>query len=202
MNLEIRKYHPSDITSLYKICLLTSNNGKDIEEFENEPDLLGHLFVGPYVTFEPELCFVLTNNFKPCGYVLGTKNSEKFYLTAEKKWFPLLRQRYKLPEQNDKSRMALIKRVLHKGHKPKDKFENHPAHLHIDILPFAQGKGMGKKLMFEFLNQLKNQKVAGLHLEVGKKNIKAINFYQHIGFTKLKNYEHSIIMGMSLKNIL
>jgi len=198
MNLEIRKYHPSDIISLYKICLLTSNKGKDIELFKDEPDLLGHLFVGPYVSYEPDLCFVLTNNYEPCGYILGTKNSENFYYQCEKEWFPLLRKRYLLPEQSDTSRVALLKRVLHKGHKQRENYDLYPAHLHIDILPIAQGKGMGKKLMDEFLNELKSQKVPGLHLEVGKANENAIQFYKHYGFEVLKDYEYSLVMGIKL----
>ncbi len=198
MNLEIRKYHPSDIISLYKICLLTSNKGKDVEIFKEEPDLLGHLFVGPYVTFEPDLCFVLTKDYEPCGYILGTKNSESFYHKCEESWFNPLRKRYLLPEQTDTSRLALVKRVLHKGHKPKDNFEFYPAHLHIDILPIAQGKGMGKMLMNEFINELKSKKVPGLHLEVGKSNKNAIQFYKHYGFDIIKDYEYSLAMGVKL----
>jgi ribosomal protein S18 acetylase RimI-like enzyme len=74
----------------------------------------------------------------------------------------------------------------------------YPAHLHIDILPIAQGKGMGKVLMNEFINELKNQKVPGLHLEVGKANENAIEFYKHLGFLVLKEYEYSYAMGIKL----
>ncbi len=199
MDLRIRKYHPSDITTLYKICLLTSNKGNDVKEFKEYPDLLGHLFVGPYVTLEPELCFVLLKDYEPCGYILGTKNSNEFHNQCETKWFPPLRKRYMLPEQTDKTRLANIKRVLHKGHKPKDNFKLFPAHLHIDILPIAQGKGMGKKLMLEFMNELKRHDVQGLHLEVGKANTNAIDFYKHLGFDIIKEYEFSIAMGIRLK---
>ncbi len=200
MRLTIRKYHPSDIISLYNICLITSNKGKDVKEFKEEPDLLGHLFVGPYVTLEPELCFVLLNNYIPYGYILGTKDTEYFYHQCETKWFPPLRKRYTLPpEHAENSRLNLIKKILHQGHKPKDNFEQFPAHLHIDILPAAQGKGMGKKLMNEFIKELKNQNVPGLHLEVGKSNTNAIKFYKNFGFNVIKEYEYSLVMGIEIK---
>ena len=45
MKFKIRPYHPSDLTSLYNICLLTSNSGKDGTKLFNDPDLVGHFYV-------------------------------------------------------------------------------------------------------------------------------------------------------------
>ena len=79
MNLEIRPYHASDLSSLYRICLLTGNSGTDASELFSDPDLLGHFYAAPYAVLEPELCFILTCCEFPCGYILGTHNSEDFY---------------------------------------------------------------------------------------------------------------------------
>ncbi len=96
MSFEIRPYHPSDLYSLYKICLLTGNSGKDATDIYKDPELLGHFYAAPYAVLEPDVCFVVTNNGKPCGYMIGTKDSQKFYERCEKEWFPVLRKRYKL----------------------------------------------------------------------------------------------------------
>ena len=41
MEFEIRKYHITDLSSLYKICLLTANNGDDASSLLDDPDLVG-----------------------------------------------------------------------------------------------------------------------------------------------------------------
>ena len=87
MEFEIRPYHNTDLSSIYRICLLTGFNGEDATPYLNDPDLVGHLFAAPYAIFEPSLCFVLTIDSKPCGYVLGTSDSIMFNDICEKKWF-------------------------------------------------------------------------------------------------------------------
>lgn len=198
MKFKIRKYHPSDIKSLYNISLYTSNNGNDVELLKDEPNLIGDIFLKPYVQFEPELCFVLTLENEPCGYIIGTKNTEEFYLKTEKEYFPNLREKYKSLPKDQNARFAVLKKVIQNGHKPKDKFDLYPAHLHINILPIAKGEGMGRKLMDELMNELKSIEVHGLHLEVGKSNINAIQFYEHIGFKIIKDYEYSLVMGIKI----
>lgn len=156
------------------------------------------MFISPYVKFEPDLCFVLLFNDEPCGYILGTKDTKDFYLRCEREYFSPLRKAYIFPPEDDYSRLAHLKRVVHIGHKPKDSFDSYPAHLHINILPIAKGKGMGRKLMTEFMKELSKKNVIGLHLEVGKTNTNAIQFYRHIGFNMLKEYESSFVLGIEI----
>ena len=147
MEFIIRPYHSSDLVQLYRICLRTGDSGKDATQIYEDPDLLGHIFVGPYVVLEPDLCFVSSNNGIAYGYILGVRDSQNFYKNSEKEWFPFVREKYLLPDKNDESRQARIIRMLHNGHKPKPEFSGYPAHLHIDLLPEAQGQGLGRKLI-------------------------------------------------------
>jgi len=194
----IRPFHFSDLVSLYQICLKTGDSGEDATKKYNNPNLLGHFYAAPYAVLEPELCFVLSFDGKPSGYILGTKDSQSFYSKAEKEWFPLLREEFPLPKSDDKSYDANIIRLIHKGHLPNSDMIDYPAHLHIDILPEGQGIGMGRKIMDTFLNKLRELKVPAVHLEVGKKNLNAISYYKHLGFHLIKEYEYSIALGMKL----
>ena len=142
--IKIRQYQPSDLESLYNICLLTGDSGKDATNIYKDPDLLGHYYAAPYSILEPELTFILTLDDKPCGYILGTKNSEKFTKKCEVDWFPKLRKQYSLPNDDDNSPDAKIIRLIHNGYKTKPELSDYPAHLHIDLLPVTQGKGLGK----------------------------------------------------------
>jgi ribosomal protein S18 acetylase RimI-like enzyme len=196
--MSIRIYHPTDMTSLYRICLKTGNSGKDATRLFHDPDIIGHIYAAPYAFFESELCFIAITEGSPCGYILGTKDSEKFYQRLDKEWLPPLRIRYPLPEINDNSFSARIIRLLHEGAKPLEQAKAYPAHLHINLLPIAQGKGLGRKLMDTFLNKLRSLSVPAVHLGVGKANKGAILFYDKLGFQLLKEQEKALILGMKL----
>lgn len=198
MSLIIRPYKESDFFSLYEICLKTGDSGKDATGLFKDPTLLGNFYSAPYAVIHPELTFILAENDIPLGYILGTSDSQFFYHESEKKWFPPLREKYSLPDENDTTPDARIIRLIHKGHVPRPELLSYPAHLHIDILPEGQGQGMGKKLMETFINKLIEMKVPALHLEVGKKNINAIKFYEKIGFQIIKEFEWSIAYGVKL----
>jgi ribosomal protein S18 acetylase RimI-like enzyme len=198
MNFDIRPYHISDLTAIYKICLLTGNSGKDASGLFKDPDLLGHFYAAPYAFLNPEVCFVITNENRPCGYIIGTNNSEMFYKQCELVWFPILRSKYPAPNEDDTSIDARIIRRIHEGHKTKPELAAYPAHLHIDLLPETQGQGMGRKAMEVFMDKLKQQNVPALHLEVGKSNKGAMKFYEKMGFHVVKEYEHSVAYGMNL----
>jgi len=196
--MEIRPYHPSDLDSLYNICLLTGDSGKDASHIYKDQWLLGHFYAAPYAVLEPDLTFIVSLNNKASGYILGTKNSGEFSKKCEIEWFPDLRKKYKYPSDSDTSPDASIIRLIHKGYSLKKELTDYPAHLHIDLLPSTQGKGLGRKMMNTFIHKLKELNVSALHLEVGKKNAGAIIFYKKMGFHIIAEYEHSIALGVNL----
>ena len=198
MNLKIRRYKKTDLDSLYQICLRTGDNGKDATRCYNDKKLIGHIYSAPYAIFEPELCFILSMDSNPCGYILGTKNTIRFQKWLKNKWYFKLQKSYSMPLDEDNSRDANLIRQLYFQQGNREEFENYPAHLHIDILPNAQRRGYGRKLINAFLKELIYQKVKGVHLIVSKKNINAINFYQKVGFTNFKYLKDSILFCKSL----
>lgn len=78
MEFAIRPYHPTDLYSLYTICLRTADSGRDATALYRDPELMGHLFAAPYAVAEPDLCFILTADGTPSGYVLGARDTETF----------------------------------------------------------------------------------------------------------------------------
>ena len=192
----IRPFHISDLTSLYRICFETVFGGAEEMARYTDTDLLGHFYAAPYAVLEPELCFVLTLDGAPVGYVLGTANSAAFRAACEAGWFPPLRERYPLPDASNRSRDAGMIRLIHRGHSADLELPDYPAHLHIDLLPVAQGGGQGRKIMERFLETLRAKGVPGVHLGVGRINANAIGFYERMGFQKLEESELAITFGM------
>lgn len=182
--ISIRGYHASDLPSLYRVCQATGLNGHDASPSVPDPDLIGHTYVGPYVTFEPNLCFVAQQGTQVVGYILATADSTSFHHTCEARWFPALRARYPLPPAEDLSLTAHFVRALHRGHPPSAKIDlaQYPASLHIDLLPQAQRQNIGRHLMTHLFAALRNMEVPGVHLYVARANQGAISFYERIGF--------------------
>ena len=61
----IRPFHPSDLPALYRICLLTGDAGGDATPLYRDPDLLGHVYLGPYPIADPGLTFVVVDELGP-----------------------------------------------------------------------------------------------------------------------------------------
>ncbi len=198
MSLSIRLYKESDLPRLYEICLKTGDSGGDASHIYKDPMLLGHFYAAPYAVIHPELTFILAKDDVAVGYIIGTNNSQLFHKRTEEQWFPHLREEYPMPDETDTSSDARIVRLIHKGIVPRTEMLSYPAHLHIDILPEGQGKGMGRKLIDTFCAKLVELKVEALHLEVGKRNVNAIQFYEKMGFQLVHEYENSIGYGIKL----
>jgi ribosomal protein S18 acetylase RimI-like enzyme len=200
MSFSIRPYHLSDIIALYHVCLATGNSGQDASHLHRDHELLGHIYVAPYLAYEPELAFVLCQDGSPVGYVLGTRDSAGFAARCEREWFPLLRSRYSPPDPADDSADARAIRKIHRTPEAYPELAAYPAHLHIDLLPIAQGQGWGRRMMETFLDELRRQKVPAVYLGVGRSNTRAIGFYERMGFQPLPSREEWswIVYGMSL----
>ncbi|HHM01794.1 MAG TPA: GNAT family N-acetyltransferase, partial [Caldithrix abyssi] len=85
-----------------------------------------------------------------------------------------------------------------RGYVLREELRDYPAHLHIDILPEGQGRGMGRKLMEAFMTTLRKKNIPALHLEVGLSNSGAIAFYRRMGFSTIAEYEKSLALGIKL----
>ena len=197
--LTIRPYEPRDEDACYRICLETGDFGADGTHLFEDPKLLGHIYVGPYLKFAPDLAFVLEDSEGVCGYTLGVLDSEPFYNRVETEWFPPLRELYPDP-QGPPENWSLDEGLCNTIHHPPTPMliDEYDAHLHIDIIKRGQGKKMGKKMMDTLLDALRAQGATGVHFGVSKRNLNAQGFYKAYGFTELDTDQNCIYMGMKL----
>lgn len=198
----IRPYEPKDLDALYDICLKTGDTGEDATHLYDDPKLLGHLYAAPYATLEPDLTFILEDSAGVCGYILGALDSKAFYQRLENAWFPGLRERYPEPTGNPEAwtRDERLVKQFYKGDSDDDALlKDYPSHLHIDLLPRAQGSGNGRALMETFLEALKTKGSPAVHLGTSPQNVRAERFYKKMGFHELKRQEpHVLVMGKRL----
>jgi len=185
----IRPYRPADREALYAVCLATGDDGEDATHLFRDGNLLGHRYVGPYLDLEPELSFTLEDDVGACGYVLGTDDSVRFYRRFEHEWLPALRANLP-PAPAGGAAKDEDERLLAELHAPlitlPRELEAYPAHLHIDILPRAQGRGYGRQMVATLLTALVERGACGVHLGVGQRNARAQGFYRALGFTPIE----------------
>jgi ribosomal protein S18 acetylase RimI-like enzyme len=182
----IRRYRPTDVRAVYDVCVRTADAGGDARGHYETDDLLGDLFAGPYLYLEPDLSFVLEDDGRIAGYVLGTADTARFAAAYRDQWIPLLADRY--PPLNRPAETE-TERMLDGHHNPegmvRKALADYPAHLHIDLLPRYQRRGLGRRLMQTMLAALAGAGAPAVFVGVVTANTAARAFYDRLGFVVL-----------------
>lgn len=196
----LRPYHPTDLAAIYRICLLTGAAGGDATALYRNPDLLPHLYAGPYPVADPGLTFVVADEAGVVGYVVGTADTAAFDAWLDAHWWPTLRNQY--PRQQDPEDgtedHVLVARIHDWTHTPDELLDRYPAHMHIDLLPRAQGQGWGRRLVGALGGALRERGVDGLHLGVDARNTSAIAFYDRVGFRRARTHDWGATLVLDL----
>jgi ribosomal protein S18 acetylase RimI-like enzyme len=199
----IRPARPDDRDPLYRICLETADSGADATALYRDPLLVGHIYAGPYLALEPQLAFVLEDGEGVAGYVIGAHDTHAFEQRLERGWWPALRGQYPDPSavpaarRTPDERLALL--IHHPRTTPQRLLTEYPSHLHIDLLPRAQGGGHGRRMMTRLFAALREAGSPGVHLGVGGRNTRATAFYRHLGFQELEaGPGGSLVFGLRL----
>jgi len=195
----IRPVELGDLDALYEVCLRTGDAGDDASARFVDGRLLGEVYVGPYLRMPSGIGFTAVEEGIPSGYVLAAVDTRQFEAECEADWWPPLRDRYPQPVAEDPSTDdAEIIALIHDPESPPDEIvARYPAHLHIDLLPELQGRGVGREMMGRLLDDLRARGVPGVHLGVDARNQRAVGFYEHLGFEHLDDSD-DVVMGVRL----
>lgn len=182
----LRPYQPGDRAAVYDICVRTGASGQDARGHYLNDELLADIYAGPYLELEPDLAFVLDDGERAVGYVLGTANTPAFVDAWRTRWLPRVAGRHPPPV---KSPRTADERLISTLHHPEGmlapELAPHPAHLHVDLLPQAQGAGHGRRLVETFLAAAAAAGASSLHLGTSNENTRSMRFYERLGFQRL-----------------
>lgn len=194
---QIRSASLQDLPGVYRVCLQTGDSGKDATELYRNPDLLGHVYVGPYLVGQPAHAFVAADMQGVAGYTFAAIDTRAFEAWEESEWWPSLREQYPLTEGTSPDDEVIG--LLHNPESaPDEVVAEYAAHLHIDLLPRIQGQGLGRALMERVLESLRENGANGVHLGVADDNENATQFYRHLGFDELTVLPGVRFMGLRL----
>ena len=188
-----------DLPGAYRVCLQTGDSGRDATALYRDPDLLGHVFVGPYIVGEPDLARVVADDQGVGGYALAVADTRGFERWAEALWWPALRERYQ-PTAAGTADGEIVRLIHRPSRADPAVVADYPAHLHIDLLERFRGRGLGRALIADLADALRSRGVPGVHLEVAADNPNAIAFYRHLAFRDVAAGSDSIVMGLRLRD--
>lgn len=195
----MRPFRPGDEPAIARICLATADNGADATGQLDDDDILPELFALPYLARHPEFVRIVeSDDGRPIGYIVGAPDSGDFESWFGSTWWPRNGERWPMPATFASRTDGMIGYGYSRGHGDILVSDAFPAHLHIDLLPEAQGAGWGRALIAELGSALRAAGVAGVHADVSKENEGALRFYPRVGFETVSEDERSVRFGLRL----
>lgn len=196
--VSVRSYEARDLAAVREICVLTGYRGTDARVVMTDTGILPDAYAEPYVVHDPGLAFVADDGGRAVGYVLGTVDTVEFARWFAQSWLPVVGARHANPPEHAENFEDAILRDLHNPARMLvPELADYPAHLHIDLLPGYQGRGLGRRLMQAFLAALKARGVARVHLGMDPANTRARAFYDKLGFEPIEVPGGAIYLGRS-----
>ena len=194
----LRTAKVTDLPDLLRVCLETGDSGKDATHLHKLPELVGDIYVAPYVIHEPDLAYALLSDKRVVGYLLGVLDTRAFESLLVDKYWPLAKAKYQhfKTEITDSDR-ELLKDLDKQGFSDESLTAKYPSHVHIDIVEAHQGAGYGKSMIAFLLEELKAAGSAGVHLHMSASNDRARGFYKKFGFVEVFENANECIMGLT-----
>jgi ribosomal protein S18 acetylase RimI-like enzyme len=188
-DLHIRPYEPRDRARVRHICFVTGYIGEPVEWQWRDAESFSNIFTGYYTDAEPESALVAEIDGEVRGYLLGCVDSSRACDPATVVGRQITGRA--LPFRPGTARFIwrsvgdVIVDAAHKRLPPASFSDPRwPAHLHIDLLRDARGRGVGAALMRRWLDSLRQAGVPGCHLETMAENTGAVAFFESMGFEK------------------
>jgi ribosomal protein S18 acetylase RimI-like enzyme len=184
--IEIRPYTARDRERVRFIVFETDYEGESVDWLRRDRESFADLVSRYYTDQEPESLLVAESNGAVVGYLTGCVDSSRMLGTAMRESLRFIgrgalfrpgvagflwRSFYDLVRDRGTSQNVLID-------------ARWPAHLHVDLLPEARGKGVGRRLIGRWLARLRELGSRGVHLGTFAENHKAIRFFEACGFER------------------
>lgn len=194
----LRPANIADLPDLLRVCLETGDSGKDATHLHHLPDLVGDIYVAPYVLHQKDFAYALQADDQIVGYLLGVLDTRKFEKVLVAEYWPVTRAKYQqLNLEITPSDRDLLLELGKQGFSDQTLVTNYPSHLHIDIVESHQSAGYGKAMISYLLDELKAAGSIGVHLHMSASNDRARGFYKKFGFSEILENSDECIMGLA-----
>ncbi len=187
--IECRPYRRGDRSAVREICCETGHLGDPIDPYFGDREVFADFVTLWYTDVDPAWSFVAVDRGRVVGYLLGCADSMRYNREAPRLWRRLALKAVARGVILRPSTAPMASRLLVDFLTERPSFgwygERFPAHLHINLLPEARGRGAGRMLMEAFCGALQSAGVPGVFLETSCENERAVAFFEAMGFEPL-----------------
>ncbi len=184
----IRPYHPSDRSAVRQLAGDTAFFGDTIEHFFDARELFLDAFANYYTDVASDHVWLAEEAGDLLGYLMGCPNTrdydEWFLANVRRVAWRAVTLRYH--GVFTRKSFGYLWGYIH-TRVPYVDLAPYPAHLHINTRADRRGQGIGTALMNRYLDQLRSENIAGVHLETSSENRIAVPWYSHLGFQLLQS---------------
>jgi ribosomal protein S18 acetylase RimI-like enzyme len=181
----LRHAAADDHGALRDVCVKTGDAGADASWREDDPGLMGEIYAVPYQVLEPDHAFVIAGPAGVMGYLFAAPDTVRFNARLASEWYPALRKRL-IDPGSDRSAWKGSDWARHAIHHPEFDIPavvvEYPSHAHIDLMPPARRRGIGRSCMQFIEQRLSALGSTGLWLDVHPDNGAARRFYVASGY--------------------
>lgn len=187
--MTVLPYASRFLPEVTKICLETADPA--LKGTANKEQILLEQYCTYYTRHESEFCFILLDEetARVAGYVLCAPNFHRYFRI-------FVRENVRIIARL--SRVQSVQAAVIAGAYWRY-CRQYPAHLHIDLLEKYTHCGGGTRLMHALFQKLRACGVPGVCLCVASGNVRAVSFYQKMGFSVLHQFPGSYFMGKKLE---
>jgi len=187
----IRPYTAPDRAAVRDVCYRTGYMGEPIDWQWRDEESFADLFTSYYTDAEPESALVVEQAGRVTGYLLGCVDSTRVWTPQSIVARHLVRRGVALRPGTagviwrtvgDAALDLASRRLALRDLEFSD--PRWPAHLHIDLLPAARGRGVGRQLVRRWLTALDERGGVGCHLQTMAENTAALAFFETVGFER------------------
>jgi GNAT superfamily N-acetyltransferase len=182
----VRHYQQKDRGTVLRIGADTAFFGDPIEAYMEDRNIFLDAFYAYYTDLEPEHLWVACRDERVVGFLTGCVDTRSYGWKYLRFILPgvllrLLRGRYRFGKRSIGYITGMLTGVL-RGELPHADLGVYPAHLHINVEADWRGRGLGRRLMEAYLQNLRELGVNGVHLDTSSLNEAACRLYEKMGF--------------------
>ena len=186
--MKFRGVKAADNDALCAISLATGFAGKDASHLYRDRTLIGQIYSAPYACLEPDLGLVAEDPDGVAGFIVGVVDTLAWEQRLDREWWPRLRERYARPA-GPPSEWSPDERRIEMIHSPeiapRSVSSAFPGHVHLNLLPRLQGRGIGSELLRHWFTLTQRRGPVATHVGVNRENDRALKFWARSGFRPL-----------------
>lgn len=192
--IAIRQYTTSDRAAVREICCETGDRGEPVDNLYSDGAMVADIVTRYYTDFEPESCFVAEAGNIVVGYLTAAMSTRKYARTMAGRIFvpaiaAALRRGTLFTGESWRMFRAGFRNLGSHAKRITPGLDRFPAHIHIDLLKEARGRGVGRELLAAFVELAASLAVEGIHATVRADNPDGKRFFERNRFAGIGGYD-------------